>query len=155
MSLDRIGPCVACGVECEGWVCSFACETALRNAEQVEREAHAEDYGDGTPRPCWNCGEQLSRMPTRWNEIARAAQRDGPPDAWRCADCWRCEQCGDTDPEPAAEPAYDQRRLCDNCWSNEAEAAHERSLEDYYGGSTPQTLEEQARKAWEQKRGRA
>ena len=33
--------------------------------------------------------------------------------------------------------------LCDNCYSSRGEAAHERMLEDYYGGSGAVTLQEQ------------
>ena len=39
---------------------------------------------------------------------------------------------------------------CQNC----AEAAHERMLEDYYGGSTPQNDNERLEVAWRQKHGR-
>lgn len=42
--------------------------------------------------------------------------------------------------------------LCDNCATNMAEAAHERMLENYYGASTPQTLQEQYDAAAKQKR---
>lgn len=34
-------------------------------------------------------------------------------------------------------------KLCDDCCSDAAEAAHERFLEDYYGGSGPVTIQEQ------------
>lgn len=37
--------------------------------------------------------------------------------------------------------------LCDSCRDNEAEAAHERFLEDYYGGSGPVTLNERYQEA--------
>lgn len=40
--------------------------------------------------------------------------------------------------------------LCDDC----AEAGAERALSAYYGGSGPQTLDEQCAAAWKQKEGR-
>lgn len=36
-----------------------------------------------------------------------------------------------------------QGPYCDDCWSDLSEAAHERWLEDYYGGSGPVTIQEQ------------
>ena len=42
--------------------------------------------------------------------------------------------------------------LCDNCATNMAEAQHERMLEAYYGGSSPQTILEQCEAADKQRR---
>jgi len=118
----------------------------LQEAKSAEREANAEEYGDGTPQPCWHCGEKVTRMPTRWNEIANGDM----PDAWRCEDCWRCEGCGAEDPEPNADEQTwtgHSRRFCDDCWSNEAERLAERAFEDYHGGTSPLTPLEQQQRA--------
>ena len=42
--------------------------------------------------------------------------------------------------------------LCDNCFTNAAEAAHERMLSDYYGGSGAQSITEQCREAHDTRR---
>jgi hypothetical protein len=56
-----------------------------------------------------------------------------------------CEgRCAEHEAEPVpAEYEWLGGYLCDGCMTNEAEAAHERMLEDYYGASSPQTLSEQ------------
>lgn len=65
-------------------------------------------------------------------------------------DCW-CEDCAEREEQPApAEHELDSWGdgsggggfLCDNCYSNRAEAAFERMVERYYGASTPQTVQE-------------
>lgn len=68
-----------------------------------------------------------------------------------------CEDCGETylprieDFDGWMAPEY--TACCENCESNRGEAAYERSLSDYYGGSGPVTIAEQHRAAWELKRG--
>lgn len=57
-----------------------------------------------------------------------------------------CDEC---DKESAK---LDELERCESCADNANERAYERSLSDYYGGSGPQTLDEQCRVAWEQKR---
>lgn len=42
--------------------------------------------------------------------------------------------------------------LCGNCHSNRGEAAYERFLDDYYGGSGPVTIDEQYQAAVKQRR---
>ena len=63
-----------------------------------------------------------------------------------------CERCEETKDAPVpAEHELDAWGdgsggggfVCDNCLSSLSEAAHERMLEDYYGGSGPVTLQEQ------------
>jgi hypothetical protein len=51
-----------------------------------------------------------------------------------------CEHCGG-----------EGECACDDCISDAAEAAYERRCEDFYGASTPQTMDEQHRAAWAQK----
>jgi hypothetical protein len=41
---------------------------------------------------------------------------------------------------------------CDDCRSSQAEAAHERMLEDFYGGCGPVTIHEQCAAADKQRR---
>lgn len=58
-----------------------------------------------------------------------------------------CETCEENGIERAGEErglwVGDGPVLCDDCHTSEAEAAHERMLEDYYGGSGPQSITEQ------------
>lgn len=63
-----------------------------------------------------------------------------------------CEKCSDDGREDVpAEYELDSCGdgsggggfLCDNCATNMAEAAHERMLEDFYGGGGPVTINEQ------------
>lgn len=55
--------------------------------------------------------------------------------------CERCEEKHDR----IREATYVEHgwALCDDCLTTESEAAHERMLEDYYGGSGPVTVQEQ------------
>lgn len=71
-----------------------------------------------------------------------------------------CEHCADHGREDVpAEYELDARYdgsggggyLCDNCYSNRAEAAHERMLENFYGGSGPVTITEQCDAAMQQR----
>lgn len=66
------------------------------------------------------------------------------------ANCERCEEKHDRI-RPAVEQG-DGYQLCDDCRSDEAEAAHERFLEDYYGGSGPVTIQEQYQAAAKERR---
>lgn len=65
-----------------------------------------------------------------------------------------CEDCGRIYLPFKVETfhGFDYCSRCEDCEQNANERAYERSLEDYYGGSGPVTLEEQHRAAWEQKR---
>ncbi len=63
-----------------------------------------------------------------------------------------CERCAEREEAPVpAEYELDSWGvdsggggfLCGNCYTNECEAAHERMLSDYYGGSGPQSINEQ------------
>ncbi len=58
--------------------------------------------------------------------------------------CQTCEERGKTVPATSFDGLM---ALCRNCEVNEAEAAHERMLEDYYGGSGPVTLNERYQEA--------
>lgn len=50
---------------------------------------------------------------------------------------------------------YDEALYCsDDCRDNASEAAYERSMEDYYGGGGPVTIDEQCAAARAQKEGR-
>jgi hypothetical protein len=62
-----------------------------------------------------------------------------------------CERCAETEADPVpAEHELDSWGdgsggggfLCGNCCMNAAEAAYERFLDDYYGGSGPVTIQE-------------
>lgn len=79
--------------------------------------------------------------------------------------CERCEQTEnrtqlhhrcDDDPyrQTCREPRCDSYE-CDRCRDNRSEAAHESMLSDYYGGSSPQTLDEQQAAARNLKEGRS
>lgn len=46
-------------------------------------------------------------------------------------------------PGPCAACEQDKAEYESECAKAKAEAAHERMLEDYYGASTPQTIQEQ------------
>jgi len=60
---------------------------------------------------------------------------------------WEQRSCG-----CIYDPREEQVTECDNCDQNRAEAAYERMVEDYYGGSGPQTIHEQSELAWVLKR---
>ncbi len=54
-----------------------------------------------------------------------------------------CESCAETEDHDV--PGTERENgsvLCDNCCDRESEAAYERMLENYYGGSGPQTIQE-------------
>ena len=54
-----------------------------------------------------------------------------------------------------AVPGSTERRFdycSDGCYENACERAYQRSLEEYYGGSSPQTVQEQYIAAWHEKR---
>lgn len=55
-----------------------------------------------------------------------------------------CEKCIEDGREITATEDEFGSVLCENCRTSEAEAAHERMLEDYYGGSGPVTLNERS-----------
>lgn len=66
------------------------------------------------------------------------------PDQW-------CEDCAERQETPVpAEHELDSCGsgsggggfLCDNCYSSRGEAAYERFLDDFYGGSGPVTVQE-------------
>ena len=65
-----------------------------------------------------------------------------------------CEHCEEKH-DRIREATYTDNgyALCDDCLTNAAEAAHERMLADYYGGSGPVTLNEQYQAAAQMKRG--
>ncbi len=64
--------------------------------------------------------------------------------------CERCEERHDRIREATyTEHGY---ALCDDCLSSESEAAHERMLDDFYGGSGPVTIHEQQAAADQQRR---
>ena len=54
-----------------------------------------------------------------------------------------CEKCLEDAVEKTATEDRWGTKLCDSCATSHDEAAYERSLEDYYGGSGPVTLQEQ------------
>jgi hypothetical protein len=58
------------------------------------------------------------------------------------ANCERCIEKHDREREGTPQD-YTGEVLCDDCRDTLAEAAHERFLEDYYGGSGPVTIQEQ------------
>lgn len=66
------------------------------------------------------------------------------------ANCERCEERHDRIRE--GQPHWTDAILCADCVQDEAEIAHERFLEDYYGGSGYVTLDEQYQAAAKQKR---
>lgn len=70
--------------------------------------------------------------------------------------CPRCEEQGYEDAGRNACGCYytpaSELRECSAHEGNAAEAAYERSLENFYGGSAPVTIQEQYVAAWEQKR---
>lgn len=65
--------------------------------------------------------------------------------------CERCEERHDRIREGQKQDFTDDI-LCDDCVSDVAEAAHERMLSDYYGGSGPVTIAEQCLAAYAQRR---
>jgi hypothetical protein len=50
------------------------------------------------------------------------------------------------------DPASELEGLCPSCESDRSEAAYERSLDRFYGGSGPQSIQEQYEQAAEEKR---
>ncbi len=65
--------------------------------------------------------------------------------------CLHCEENGKEAPGTMDDYGINGP-YCDDCWSNQAEIAHERMLNDYYGGSSPVTLQEQYYAAVQQRR---
>lgn len=65
--------------------------------------------------------------------------------------CERCEERHDRIREGKPQEFTDVI-LCDDCVSDESEAAHERMLENYYGSSSPQTIHEHCADADRQRR---
>lgn len=63
-----------------------------------------------------------------------------------------CERCEERDVIREATYVENGWSLCDDCRDTEAEAAHERMLSDYYGGSAPVTMDEQYQAAAKQRR---
>jgi len=103
---------------------------------------------DMCAEPCLTCGTLSG--PLLYQEIAR--NDDDVAEGWRCLRHLVCEGCGANAPSQDADQLWWTRHspwLCDDCWSNESERAHERMTEDYYGGSSP-TLRERLRDAHRQ-----
>lgn len=65
--------------------------------------------------------------------------------------CIRCQENGIDRPGTMGDYGIDGP-YCDDCWSNQAEAAYERMLEDYYGGSGLVTMQEHYDAAAQRKR---
>lgn len=63
-----------------------------------------------------------------------------------------CEKCLEDAVERTATEERWGVKLCDSCATSEDEAAYERSLSEYYGGSGAQTQQEQYDAAAQQKR---
>ncbi len=63
----------------------------------------------------------------------------------------QCERCNKQVEAAQLDDFYE----CGSCQENRNERAYEASLSDFYGGSSPQTLDEQHRRAWAQKEGRS
>jgi hypothetical protein len=71
-----------------------------------------------------------------------------------------CERCLERDkPDVPAEYELDARGpdsggggfVCDDCYTSMAEAAHERFLSDYYGGSGPVLIAELSERAYRER----
>ncbi len=60
-----------------------------------------------------------------------------------------CEKCIEDIEVPRAGTYREeyQQVLCDSCCDSQSEAAYERMLSDYYGGSDPVTIAEQSASA--------
>lgn len=63
-----------------------------------------------------------------------------------------CERCEDQGRERPATYLEGSWRLCESCRDAVAEQQHEDRIADYYGASTPQTIDEQYQAAAKQKR---
>lgn len=63
--------------------------------------------------------------------------------------CFACDERGEY---TLATEERNGEALCASCATSHDEAAYERSLSDYYGGSGPQTINEQYNAAVEQRR---
>lgn len=123
-----------------------ALREAMRIAGQVSNEAQVTPARQS--HALLGLHDDLTRAVANrlaWLRNAIASYRT----AQRNNDC-RCDDCGKPD-EYAKTSDYAQ---CRSCEENAAERAYERSLSDYYGSSSPQTLDEQCRAAWNLKEGR-
>lgn len=54
-----------------------------------------------------------------------------------------CARCDEDGVVTLATDEHMGEHYCNNCFTNMAEAAYERMCEDFYGGSGPQTVQEQ------------
>jgi hypothetical protein len=63
-----------------------------------------------------------------------------------------CEKCLEDAIERTATDDRWGVKLCGSCATSDDEAAYERSMEDYYGGSGPVTMQEHYDAAAKQKR---
>lgn len=54
-----------------------------------------------------------------------------------------CARCDENGRITLATEEHMGEHYCSNCLSTMAEAAHERMIEDFYGGSSPQSINEQ------------
>lgn len=66
------------------------------------------------------------------------------------ANCERCEEKYDRIREGTPQD-YTGEVLCDDCRDTLAEAAYERSLSDYYGGSGPVSISELSERAYRER----
>jgi len=62
-----------------------------------------------------------------------------------------CDHCGSEEGVPT-DNVLGTIYICPECAQDAAEHAYETFLENYYGGDTPQTIQEQHQAAWGSKR---
>lgn len=111
-----------------------------RCSEKQDQQTADEAQVSGTAADVWVCLKCQDRVCERC-EMPASARRELHH---RCDDNPYAQTCRSPDCD-----AYE----CSNCRDNRSEAAYESSLSDYYGGSTPQTLDEQHCAAWRTKEG--
>lgn len=62
-----------------------------------------------------------------------------------------CTRCDDKGRYTLATEKHMGEDYCSDCLSDMAETAHERSLEDFYGGSSPQSIAELSDRAYRER----
>lgn len=108
---------------------------------------------------CARCGEHylcsapLERNYDGWPAVVCVTRMESDPKFQQCEPCndghLPCDNC---DGERRGTADETGEVLCESCATSRAEAAHERMLEDYYGGSGPVTLDEHYQAAAAQRR---
>lgn len=109
---------------------------------------------------CESCGEHytcdapMERNDDGWPNPVCVTRKESDNKFRWCLDCYEgrlpCDTCDGKRRGTFNDVTGEV--TCEDCEQARAEAAHERMMEDYYGGSGPQTINEQYQAAVRQRR---